>query len=354
MDWLTENLNSETGRLILDAGRILLIGLAAALLVRLALFPFLLRLTRRTRAGVDDQLVLALRRPAVWSLVAVAAGAALRGLGPGAGLEFALLGLIKTFVILLWCAAGLRVGAIFLEAMSRNRERLEWIQPKTLPVLRITWQVVVVGGTLYFLLAAWHVNATSWLASAGVLGIAVGFAAKDTLANLFAGVFILADAPYQIGDFVILDSGLRGRITDIGVRSSRLLTRDDVEVTVPNAIIANGKIVNETGGPYQKMRVRVAVDVAYDSDVDRVREILLGCVEGVAHVLDSTEPRVRFRSFGESGLRHELLAWIEEPVYRGRVLDELNSRVLKAFRAAGIEIPYAKRDVYVRQMPPAE
>jgi small-conductance mechanosensitive channel len=219
------------------------------------------------------------------------------------------------------------------------------------PVLRIGWQLIVLAGFLYFILISWRINPASWIASAGVVGIAIGFAAKDTLANLFAGVFIVADAPYKIGDFVLLEGGLRGEITEIGIRSSRIQTRDDIEVTVPNAIIANGKIVNETGGRHQKMRVRVSVSVAYGSDIDQVREVLLACTNGVAHVAAAPRPRVRFREFGPSGLRFELLAWIDGPVYRGRVLDKLNEAVYKAFNEAGIEIPYAKQDVYIKEMP---
>ena len=129
----------------------------------------------------------------------------------------------------------------------------------------------------YLIMAAWHVNLTSWLASAGVLGIAVGFAAKDTLANFISGVFILVDAPYKVGQYIIIDGETRGVVTDIGMRSTRLLTRDNVEVTVPNAVIGNAKIVNESSGPSPKMRVRVNASVAYGSDVDQVQEILLAC-----------------------------------------------------------------------------
>ena len=102
--------------------------------------------------------------------------------------------------------------------------------------------------------------------------MAVGFAAKDTLANLFGGIFILADAPYKVGDFVVLGSGERGEVTQVGLRSTRILTRDDVEVTVPNAMIANDTIVNESGGPWVKHRVRVRVsdgsqEIAQDFDI---------------------------------------------------------------------------------------
>ncbi|MFT5274966.1 MAG: MscS family membrane protein [Cryomorphaceae bacterium] len=85
---------------------------------------------------------------------------------------------------------------------------------------------------------------TAWLASAGIIGIAVGFAAKDTLANLFSGVFILADSPYKLGDYVVLEDNSRGKVTQISLRSTRMLTRDDVEVTVPNSITGNTKIIN--------------------------------------------------------------------------------------------------------------
>jgi small-conductance mechanosensitive channel len=135
------------------------------------------------------------------------------------------------------------------------------------------------------------------------------------------------------------------------MRSTRLLTRDDIEVTVPNAVIGNSQIINQTGGPHEKMRVRVKVEAAYGSDIDQVEEVLLSCVDEVQHVVSEPSPRVRFRSFGASGLVFELLAWIEEPVYRGRVLHALNGKVYKALNLAGIEIPYAKQDVYVKELP---
>ena len=179
----------------------------------------------------------------------------------------------------MWSVALLRSSKVVLEALSRNVDRFRWIQPKTVPLLDMVAKFLIVGGGIYFICVAWNVPLTSWLASAGIVGIAVGFAAKDTLANLFSGVFILADAPYKVGDFVVLDGGLRGQVQEIGIRSTRILTRDDVEVTVPNAVIGNGRIVNETGGPHDKMRVRVKVSAAYGSDVDQVRDVLLGCTE---------------------------------------------------------------------------
>jgi MscS family membrane protein len=351
MDAITTFLSDVNWGPLVRAAAILLGSVLAAYVVRAVVFRLLARATARTGTDLDDILIANLRRPIVSAIVLSGVGAAFLSLEPPAGVRFVGLGIVKTLAIFVVAGALMGIGGIFLELTSRSIDRWQWVQPKTLPILRILLKVLVFGGALYFLLISWGVNPASWVASAGVLGLAIGFAAKDTLANLFAGIFILADTPYKIGDFVILQNGVRGQVTDIGVRSSRILTRDDVEVTVPNAVIAAGDIINESSGPYPKMRVRVQVEAAYGSDVDQVRAVLMSCVEGVPQLCGEPEPRVRFRAFGASGLQFELLAWIDEPVFRGRVLDILNERVYKAFGRAGIEIPYAKRDVYVKEWP---
>lgn len=328
---------------------ILGVSLLLALLVRLIFSRVIVRLSRRTKSEVDDRIAAYLRPAAVWSIVFAGVGLVVAQSDLPPFVDGIFRGVIITIVALLWSVAASRIGHVLLDVLSHRVDQVPLVQPKTLPLFDMALKVVVVGAFLYFLCIAWNVPLTSWLTSAGIVGIAVGFAAKDTLANLFSGIFIVADAPYKLGDFVVLDSGLRGVVTDIGIRSTRLLTRDDIEVTVPNAVIGNSKIVNETSGPHQKMRVRVRTSVSYDSDIDQVREVLLSCVEGVEHLVTNPAPRVRFREFGDSGLLFELLAWIEKPVYRGRVLDALNSKVFKAFREAGIEIPYPKQDLYIRQ-----
>jgi small-conductance mechanosensitive channel len=211
--------------------------------------------------------------------------------------------------------------------------------------------ILVVALALYFVLLAWNINVTAWMASAGILGLAISFAAKDTLANLFAGVFILADAPYKLGDFIVLESGERGEVTHIGIRSTRMLTRDDVEITVPNSIMGNVKITNEAGGPHEAYRIRIKVGVAYGSDIDKVHAVLLEVAASQPEVRQTPAPRVRFRGFGDSSLDHELLCWVERPVLRGRVAHLLNTEVYKRFLREGIEIPFPQRDVYIKSAP---
>jgi small-conductance mechanosensitive channel len=180
-----------------------------------------------------------------------------------------------------------------------------------------------------------------------IIGIAVGFAARDTLANLISGVSIVADAPYKIGDYIVLDSGERGIVTSLGIRSTRLLTRDDVEVSIPNAVIGNAKITNESGGPWVKQRIRIPVGVAYGSDTAEVVNVLESVAGDNPDVVQRPEPRVRMRAFGPSSLDFELLCWINHPEDRGRVRHELFLEIDRQFREHEIVIPFPQQDVYL-------
>jgi small-conductance mechanosensitive channel len=130
------------------------------------------------------------------------------------------------------------------------------------------------------------------------------------------------------------------------------MTRDDIQIIVPNAIMANSKIINESGGPSLKHRIRCRLSVAYGSDVDQVRALLMSLAEHCTELAVDPAPRVRFRALGDSGLDFELMGWIEDSSFRGRVLDSLYTDIYKQFSAAGIEIPYPKHDVYLHQAVP--
>ncbi len=327
---------------------IMVVSFVAAGLVDLVVSKIVLRLALRTRTKLDDEIVKVLHRPLFTSVVLGGAAYAIRQLAPSDKLVFLADALLLTIVVLLWTGAGMRIGKLILQFFSDRMDEHKYVQPRTLPLFDIALKILVIGLAIYGVLVVWRVDVTAWLASAGIIGIAVGFAAKDTLANLFSGVFILADAPYKLGDFIVLDSGQRGRVTDIGIRSTRILTRDDIQVIIPNAVIANATIINESGGHSVKERVRVDVGVAYGSDIDKVREVLLDVADKSEHLASDPAPRVRFRSFGESALSFQLLGWIDEPVLRGRALDELNTAVYKRFAAEGIVIPFPQRDVHMK------
>jgi small-conductance mechanosensitive channel len=338
----------------LQALGIFLASLLAAKVVDFAITRFLKRWVQLTRTDLDDRLVAILHRPLFYSIMLVGSWLAVQKLSLSPTYELLLLRALKTAGIFIWLAFALRASTIVLQILSRLERRVPLLQSRTVPLFENTAKILLAGGAIYFLFLTWGIDIGAWLLSAGVVGIAVAFAAKDTLANLFSGIFILADAPYEVGDFIILDTGERGRVTQVGLRSTRLLTRDDIEITIPNAVIANAKIVNESGGPWEKERVRLKIGVAYGSDVDQVRKLLFEIAAGTAEVSDDPSPRIRFRAFGESSLDFELLCWIDRPVLRGRVLDLLHTRIYKEFQTQGVEIPFPQRDVWLKQPSPPE
>ncbi len=325
----------------------------AAYLAELFIRATFMALARKTVSDLDDRIVAALRRPVFVSVMLVGLDWAAGTLALPAKPMNVTEAVLKTIAVFVWTSGAFKVATAVLETLSRRAHESSVVQPRTLAAFEMVSRIAVVGAAVYFTFLAWHIDVTAWLASAGIVGIAVGFAAKDTLANFFSGIFILADAPYKVGDWIVLDGELRGQVTRIGIRSTRILTMDDIEITVPNAVIGGSKIVNEAGGPSVKQRVRVKVSCAYGSDIDVVRKVLQGAAEGVEDVCKEPLPEVRFRDFGDSGLDFELLVWLQEPHKRGILVDRLNCRVYKEFARAGIEIPYPKRDVYIKEMPGA-
>lgn len=308
------------------------------------------RLTRFTKTDVDDRIVQSLRKPVFRTVLLSGFAVALKIDTLPDPWSLHVFALIQTLVILVWTFLVIKIVTLLFRSMSDHPDRFHVVQPATMPVFEIGSKVFVFGGAAYFIMLSWNLNPTGWVASAGIIGIAVGFAAKDTLSNLFAGVFILADAPYKVGDYIELE-GKRGQVIKIGLRSTRILTRDDIEITIPNSTIAAGKIVNESGGPSVKARLRIPIGVAYGSDVDQVRAVLQEVADNNEHVCRDPEPRVRFRSFGDSSLNFEILVWIQDPATRGIVLDTINTETYKALGRSGIEIPFPKRDVYIKQIP---
>ncbi|MCK5726948.1 MAG: mechanosensitive ion channel family protein [Thiotrichaceae bacterium] len=308
-------------------------------------------LTRKTTTYLDDKLLIIARPPIYYSLVITGFSTAIKVMPlSNKATTMALHGL-QTIGVIVWTLALINISKIILKQLAWLSHKGRFIRPQTLPLFDNLVRVLIIAIAIYITFRIWGIDMTAWLASAGIVGIAVGFAAKDTLANLFSGVFILADTPYKIGDYVVLGDSQRGKVTHIGIRSTRFLTRDDVEITVPNSIVGNSKIINQTGGPHSKFRLRIKVGLAYGSDINYSRELLVRLAKECEGICKTPEPRIRFRHFGGSSLDHELLCWVDNPELRGRVTDRISTIIYNQFMKEGIEIPYAKQDVYIKEMP---
>jgi small-conductance mechanosensitive channel len=317
-------------------------GLALAAAVNVLGDRYLRRVTDRIDGEVDD-IVLRTVHTGLYLTLSVGglyAGTQIYEVSPDVAvpLEAGTLSLIIVVWMVLLIRAGRRVSGKITDS--------RYIDRQVVPILQNVWSAVISGVGVFLLLVLWDIDVTPLLASAGVIGIIVGLAARDTLANFFGSLSLYLDGTYKVGDFVVLETGERGRVEDISVRSTVIRTRDDILVTVPNATLNSAAIVNEST-PRRKRRIRVPIGVAYGTDIDHVQEILMDIAENEDLVIERPKPRVRFREFGDSSLNFELLCWVSNPALTARATHKLNSEIYHRFQAEDVEIPFPQRDVSV-------
>ena len=186
-------------------------------------------------------------------------------------------------------------------------------------------------------MAAVGVNTASLIASLGIAGLTIGFAARDALSNLISGLLIFWDRPFVIGDLVELGDSY-GRVDRITLRSTRVVTPDGRMLAIPNTEIINRTVASYTNFPH--LRVSVPVQVAVDSDIDRVRKILLGLVTGHDDFMAKPEPGVPVTALGDYNITMELQAWVHDEREHATLRAELRERVYRALTDAGVDMPF--------------
>ncbi|HKI86325.1 MAG TPA: mechanosensitive ion channel family protein [Thermoanaerobaculia bacterium] len=183
----------------------------------------------------------------------------------------------------------------------------------------------------------------SLIAGLGVAGLAVGLAAQDTLGNLFAGLVILWDRPFHVGDYVEI-AGTFGRVTDVGLRSVHIRTLDHLDAILPNRKVVEEKIVNHTLTP--RLRLGVPLGIAYGEDIRKARQVLLAAVQGHAAVQEEPAPSVVVTELADSAVNLELRVWLRDPAAERATYFELLELAKLALDEAGIVIPFPQRTLH--------
>lgn len=307
------------------------------------------KLARFTATDLDDRIIDVVHRPVFYSIIIIGLAYPLSYLKPVLNTDFSRNGAFYTLLTLIWAVTAVRITGIVIQHSFGKFADTTGLRKDVMPLVENVSKIAIGAAALMAILSIWKVDITPLVASAGIVGAAVAFASKDTIANLFGGISVFMDKPFCIGDYIILDRGERGEVVSIGMRSTRIKTRDDIQITIPNSIIANTKIINESA-PVPKFRVRIPLSIAYGTDIDEAEKILLEIAQANDNVTSEPSPRVRFRQFGDSSLNFELLCWAKEPALRGLLIHELNSAIYKKFNAAGIKIPFPQRDVYIHNV----
>jgi small-conductance mechanosensitive channel len=210
----------------------------------------------------------------------------------------------------------------------------------------ITRYVFLLVGLLVILQSA-GVNLTALNVIAGAVGIGVGFGLQNIANNFISGVIILFERPIKVGDRIVVGN-VEGDVTEIGARSTTVLTNDNIAIIVPNSKFITENVVNLK---YKDDTVRfsVPVGVAYGSDVRLVEKLLLQAAQENPDVLDDPKPVAQFMAFGDSALQFELRVWSATLTSRSdNLVSALNFAIHDLFKAHGIEIPFPQRDLHIR------
>ncbi len=252
-----------------------------------------------------------------------------------------LLYLLILFVLLVVAAGRIRH---WLVKRLLARSRLDLSAREAIGSL-FFYGVLVIGALMILQTAG--IDVTTLNVVAGAFGIGIGFGLQNIASNFISGLIILIERPVKIGDRIEVGN-VEGDVVEIRVRSTTVLTNDNIAIIIPNSKLISENVVNWSYND-AKVRFRIPVSVAYGSDVHEVERILLQVADECPDVLKDPPPGVRFLEFGDSGMLFELRAWSTTLMHRkGKLVSVLNFAIHDRFRERGIEIPFPQREVRIR------
>jgi small-conductance mechanosensitive channel len=236
-------------------------------------------------------------------------------------------------------------------AVLRLLERREVGHGARFALAKITRYAIVLVGALVAVTSL-GIRLDALLAASTVVLVGIGFGLQNIAQNFVSGLILLIERPVARGDFIRIGQ-VFGSVMDVGMRATRVVTRDEVAIIVPNSELITAQVVNHSV-PTTNLRITVRVGVAYGSDAARVREVLLGVAQADPELLKEPAPEVRLDDFGDSSLDFSLLVWIRNPREDLRAASRLRFAIAAAFRAEGIEIPFPQRDVHLKPAAPRD
>ena len=270
------------------------------------------------------------------SLTLSAAGSAILGFLTSFGIK-----LLAAIIVLV---VGIKLAGWIVKKLGKSKgfERLDTsVGHFLLSAVKILLYIVIVITAAGII----GIPATSFITVLASAGVAIGLALQGSLANIAGSIMILFFRPFKIGDY-IEGNGVSGTVEDINLFYTVINTPDNKTITCPNGALSNGNIINYS--TKDTRRVDLTFSVAYDSDIEKVKGIILAIINSEECVIKELEPFVALSAHNESSLDFVVRAWCKSADYWTLYFDLLE-KVKKAFDVAGIEIPYPQMDVHVKK-----
>ena len=348
MEVIRNSVDFLWGNLYLRFLLIFILTVIAAWIAKIILKNILKPLTKKTNTKIDDLIVRNLSSVIFYIIIAV---------GLKVSLTFVALDsfyyhcIVETFLIITVTILVVKIVNDLAHHWKKDwaLKTASTADDRLIPMIEKIAKVIIIALAVIFIFDSWDVDISPLLATAGIAGIAVSFAVKDSLANILGGLQLVLDKTFKVGDKVKLESGELGVILDIGLRSTKLKTYDNEVIYIPNGYLANAKVRNYTV-PDLKLRVNVNFGVAYGSDTDKVRDIVLGTLKKMDSVLDDPEPAVQFLEMSDFSLDFIARVWVKDYQEAYSMKLQTTDEIYKALNREGINIPFPTHTVYTKKM----
>ncbi len=331
---------------------IIVLSLVVAKICYFLIGRYFKKLAAKTKSRIDDEILAIIHKPIYYIILLIGLQISVSYLLISEGFTqysdlFSKTILIAAVILVSWVAA--KMSDILMNNLGRRLagKTKTTVDDEAIPFLSKIIKIAIYFMALMIILDQLGIEVTPLIASLGIAGFAIGFAAKDTLANLLAGFFILTDRPFVKGDRIQVGEYL-GEVVDIGLRTTKIETLDHTLVIVPNEKIISTEVINYAR-PDLQLKVKMPVGVAYGSDPDKVKDLVLDIVNASELVLDEPSPNIFFTEFGESSLNFLLIVWVTNFKDKIRVMDEINTKLYRKFEEEEIDIPFPCRTVYLKK-----
>ena len=348
MDSITNIFNSIIGNIYLKFLFILAVSVLVALLVKFIMRQVLKPLAKKTKTRIDDLIIKSVSS-IVFYIILI--------LGFRIGIQHfdfetvIYSSIVNSLLILIIVIMVLRIitnfSAHWLKEWASKTESTA--DDRLIPLVAKILKAVTIILGFFFIFDTWNINLSPLLATAGIAGIAIGFAVRDSLANILGGIQLVLDKTFKVGDKVEMESGEMGTILDIGIRSTKLRTFDNEVIYIPNGSLANTKIKNFTV-PDLSVRVNVNFGVEYGSDPEKVSNVVMEAVKKVDTVIENPEPVVQFLNMSDFSLDFVARVWVESYTDAYTTKLKVTDVIYNALNVANIGIPFPTHTVFTKNL----
>ncbi|MEM2943499.1 MAG: mechanosensitive ion channel family protein [Methanomassiliicoccales archaeon] len=330
-----------------------LIGwIAIALFIAFVIDPIVHQFTKKTKTELDDRILKIIHGPlfAIIVLYGMVNSLEILNIPIEIVATIELVYTISMVIVIAWIAYKIYHNILIYYAQSFAKKTEIEIDDVLVPVFEKIGMIIIPLVAFTVILHILGFDVTLIVAGMGVLGLVIGLAAQSTLSNLFAGIQLLADRPFKVGDLLMMEDGEVCEVRKIGLRS---VTLYDIfkhsNIVIPNNEIANKKIINIMR-PDRRYKKSVTVGVAYGSDINKVESLMMQAALEHQNVLKDEEhaPIVRFENFGDSALVFTIYFWVDDVRNQWKATSDIRKRIDQLFREAGIEIPFPQRTIWIR------